>query len=66
VAEIDAARARATAVLRSGGWGVVDAGPQETIQDVWSRVTGGGGVAGNVQAAREMRTAATGTEGGTR
>jgi len=65
-AEIDAARARATAVLRSGGWSVVDAGPQETIQDVWSRVTGGGGVAVDVQAAREMRTAATGTEGGPR
>jgi uncharacterized protein (DUF58 family) len=39
-AELDDRRERAAAVLRSGGWQVTDAGPEETIVQVWHRVTG--------------------------
>ena len=39
-AELDDRRDRAACMLRSGGWLVTDAGPEETIVQVWHRVTG--------------------------
>jgi uncharacterized protein (DUF58 family) len=39
-ADLDARRERAAAVLRSGGWTVTDAGPEETVVQAWQRVTG--------------------------
>lgn len=39
-AELDAARARAATVLRSGGWAVTEAGPEETVAQVWDRLIG--------------------------
>ncbi len=38
-ADLDDARTRAAAVLRSGGWIVTEAGPDETVRQVWDRVT---------------------------
>jgi uncharacterized protein (DUF58 family) len=39
-AEIDTARDRAAAALRAGGWLVVEAGPTDTVSEVWLRATG--------------------------
>jgi uncharacterized protein (DUF58 family) len=36
-AELDQRREHVAAILRSGGWQVADAGPQETITQVWQR-----------------------------
>jgi uncharacterized protein (DUF58 family) len=43
-ADLDGHRERAAAVLRSGGWAVTDAGPEETIVHAWDRVTGMPGI----------------------
>ncbi|MFN0284795.1 MAG: DUF58 domain-containing protein [Kineosporiaceae bacterium] len=37
-AELDDERARAAAILRSGGWVVTEAGPDETVRQAWDRV----------------------------
>ncbi len=37
-AELDDERARAAAILRSGGWVVTEAGPDETVRHAWDRV----------------------------
>lgn len=37
-ADADANREHASAILRSGGWLVTDAGPEETMAQVWQRV----------------------------
>jgi uncharacterized protein (DUF58 family) len=39
-ADLDDHRERAAAVLRSGGWLVTDAGPEETIVQAWQRAAG--------------------------
>jgi uncharacterized protein (DUF58 family) len=39
-AELDEGRERAAAVLRSAGWAVAEAGPRETISEVWLRGAG--------------------------
>jgi uncharacterized protein (DUF58 family) len=43
-AELDDRRERAAAVLRTGGWLVADAGPEETIAQVWHRANGDPGL----------------------
>jgi uncharacterized protein (DUF58 family) len=37
-AELDAERARAVSILRSGGWSVTEGGPDETVRQAWDRV----------------------------
>lgn len=44
VQELDETRARAAALLRSGGWVVAEAGPQETVTDAWQRLATEGSV----------------------
>lgn len=38
--ELDAQRARVQTMLADGGWSAVDAGPNETVTQVWDRVAG--------------------------
>jgi uncharacterized protein (DUF58 family) len=40
-AELEADRQRVAAVLRSAGWSVAEAGPDETVAQVWERAVGG-------------------------
>jgi uncharacterized protein (DUF58 family) len=42
VADLDGRREHAAAVLRSGGWLVTDAGPEENVTQVWQRVAATG------------------------
>jgi hypothetical protein len=42
IADVDEARARAASVLRAAGWSVAEAGPQETVPEVWGRLAGPG------------------------
>lgn len=39
-AELDSQRARMAGVLRSGGWSVTEAGPEETVVESWDRLCG--------------------------
>jgi uncharacterized protein (DUF58 family) len=39
-ADLDAERAHALAVLRAGGWAVAEAGPSQTVTQVWGRAVG--------------------------
>jgi uncharacterized protein (DUF58 family) len=43
VEDIEGRREQAARSLRSGGWTVVEGGPQETISEVWQRAVGGTG-----------------------
>ena len=45
-AELDAQRAKVTAVLRDGGWAVAEASPRETVTEVWDRISVAGASGG--------------------
>ncbi|MFZ0159210.1 MAG: hypothetical protein WAL50_09300, partial [Kineosporiaceae bacterium] len=41
-AEMDARRQRASAILRTSGWAVTDAGPQDAVPPTWHRAVASG------------------------